>query len=151
MGRSRKPGDAAKLIGPDPHDVHEIVFAKRVDGTVPGQTFLNSCPETVRDRFRAIAIAVAAAPPYRHSGGGYWEAMHGDMKGFHEVRIDGPKRTHYRFFCLVDSRAKGAKKPYLVIVDGRSKAFRTTISKSDYRAVRAIGKECLLCNPRRLA
>jgi hypothetical protein len=31
---------------------------------------------------RAALVAVAAAPPKRFAGGGYWEAMKGDMTGW---------------------------------------------------------------------
>lgn len=48
----------------------------------------------------AVLHAVAEAPPPAYSGGGYWEAMHDDMSGYFEVRMDGPSRTHYRLFCL---------------------------------------------------
>ena len=30
----------------------------------------------------AVLIAVAGAPPKKFAGGGYWEAMHGDMTGW---------------------------------------------------------------------
>jgi hypothetical protein len=45
---------------------------------------------------KAVLMAVAAAPPPAFSGGGKWEAMHGDMSGFFEIRVDGPQRHHYR-------------------------------------------------------
>ncbi|CCH73168.1 hypothetical protein BN11_240004 [Nostocoides australiense Ben110] len=45
---------------------------------------------------RAALIAVASAPPKRFAGGGYWEAMKGEMTGWFEVRVDGPGRHHYR-------------------------------------------------------
>lgn len=70
------------------------------------------------------------------------------MSGWFEVRIDGPKRHHYRLFCLLDYEAKGQDKPLLVVVDGRDKPFRTTLSDSDYSAVRAMGEEYLGRNPR---
>jgi len=50
----------------------------------------------------AVLIAVASAAPKRFSGGGYWEAMKGRMAGWFEVRVDGPKRHHYRLFCRLD-------------------------------------------------
>ncbi|HJX54944.1 MAG TPA: hypothetical protein VJ801_19445 [Polyangia bacterium] len=50
----------------------------------------------------AVVKAVADAPPPAFSGGGKWEAMHGDMSGFYEVRVDGPKRRHYRLFCILE-------------------------------------------------
>ena len=50
-------------------------------------------------------MAVAAAPPPAFSGGGKWEAMHGEMSGFFEVRVDGPQRHHYRLFCVLERTA----------------------------------------------
>ena len=54
--------------------------------TVPGREFLESCPEKVRAMVLAVVKAVADAPPPMFSGGGKWEAMHDEMKGFYEVR-----------------------------------------------------------------
>lgn len=99
-------GEIEKITRPSSNDPHEIVFFQRhidddYDESTPGQEFLNNiCPEKVRRTFRAVLIEVAKAPPKRFAGGGYWEAMHGDMSGWFEVRVDGPKRTHYRLFCL---------------------------------------------------
>ncbi len=100
---------------------------------------------------RAVLIAVAAAPPKRFAGGGYWEAMRGDMAGWFEVRVDGPKRTHYRLFCLLDYEAQGVDRPLLVVVDGRSKPFRTVLDERDYRAVRALGDEYRARQPRSIS
>lgn len=124
---------------------------------IPGRDFLSSCPAGVRAKFRAVLVAVASAPPYRFAGGGYWEAMHGDMRGWFEVRADGPKpdggkgRHHYRLYCLLDYDARDAGKPLLVVVAGLGKPFRTTISAQDYAEVRALGREYLARNPRSLA
>ncbi len=87
----------------------------------------------------------------RFAGGGYWEAMHGDMTGWFEIRVDGPERTHYRLFYLLDYDAKEIAKPLLVVVDGRSKPFRTTLADADYVVVRALGAEYGARNPRSLA
>jgi hypothetical protein len=104
----------------------------------PGREFLrNVCPPVVRAKLTAVLNAVAAAPPKRFAGGGAWEAMHGDMTGWFEVRKDGPGRRHYRLFCLLDYEAAGHDKPLLVIIDGRAKPFRTELSPADYAAVRA--------------
>jgi len=98
---------------------------------------------------RAVLVAVASAPPKRFAGGGYWEAMHGEMSGWFEVRVDGPpNRTHYRLFCLLDYEAQGVDKPLLVVVDGRAKGFRTTLSPRDYEAIRTLGQEYLSRQPR---
>ncbi|MFJ8842818.1 hypothetical protein ACIRFF_07935 [Streptomyces cyaneofuscatus] len=96
----------------------------------------------------AVLTAVAAAPPKRFAGGGYWEAMKGDMAGWFEVRVDGPERRHYRLFCLLDYEAEGNKKPLLVVVAGLDKPFRTVLSDADYQRVRGLGQEYRSRNPR---
>ena len=66
-------------------------FQRHVDDdaaqTVPGRDFLERCP--VAARMAAVLRAVAEAPPNAFAGGGYWEAMHGTMAGYYEVRVDG--------------------------------------------------------------
>lgn len=64
---------------------------------------------------------------------------------------DGPGRHHYRLFCLLDYEAHGVGKPLLVIIDGRDKAFKTTLHPKDYAEVRALGDEYLKRNPRSIA
>lgn len=61
------------------------------------------------------------------------------------------KRHHCGLFCLLDYEARGQDKPLLVVVDGKDKPFRTTLSDSDYMAVRAMGEEYLRRNPRSIA
>ncbi len=100
---------------------------------------------------RAALGAVASAPPKRFDGGGYWQAMKGDMTGWFELRVDGPGRRHYRLFRLLDYDAQRFDKPLLVVVDGRDKPFRTTLSNADYAAVRRLGDEYRSRNPRSLA
>jgi hypothetical protein len=152
------------VIGTRPRreDPHEIVYFKRdVDDdpaeAVPAREFLLACPPGVRAKFAAIVVAVATAPPFRFAGGGYWEAMHGDMAGWFEVRVDGPKpaggkgRHHYRLYCLLDYEAKDADKPLLVIVTGLDKPSRTRLSPADYAGVRRLGQEYLGRNPRSVA
>jgi hypothetical protein len=102
---------------------------------------------------KAVLMAVAAAPPPAFSGGGKWEAMHGDMTGFFEVRIDGPKRHHYRLFCVLerDGAKIGLGGPSVVIIDGREKQFQTMLSRSDYERVRMLGNEYRRRIPRSVA
>lgn len=143
----------------DPHDV--VFFRRHVEDdhaeTIPGREFLATCPTSVRAKFAAVLVAVATAPPSRFSGGGYWEAMHGEMSGYFEVRLDGPKpaggrgRHHYRLYCLLDYEAKEVEKPLLVIIAGLDKPYRTTLASTDYDTVRDLGEEYLCRNPRSIA
>lgn len=138
---------------PSPDDAHDIVYFVRhvrddPEQAAPGRDAMRSWPASVRAKANAVLIAVATAPPKRFAGGGYWEAMKGGMSGWFEVRIDGPRRHHYRLFCLLDYEAKGHDKPLLVVVDGRDKPFRTKLSDADYAGVRSMGAEYLRRNPR---
>ncbi len=100
---------------------------------------------------RAVLTQVAAAPPKRFAGGGYWEAMRGDMTGWFEVRVDGPRRHHYRLFCRLDYEAMGLPRPLLRVICGEDKPFRSLLSDADYQHVRDLGAEYLKRNPRSLA
>lgn len=125
--------------------------------SIPGRVFLQACPVKVRAKFAAVLAAVAAAPPHRFAGGGYWEAMHGEMAGWFEVRLDGPKprggkgKHHYRLYCLLDYEAKDVDRPMLVVVTGLDKPVGTTVSARDYAAVRKLGSEYRARNPRSIA
>jgi hypothetical protein len=151
---AKKKTPPAMRTGPSSDDAHHIVYFQRHHDddpgeATPGRDFLrNVCPGTIRMRMAAVLAAVAAAPPKRFAGGGLWEAMHGDMTGWFEVRCDGPGRHHYRLFCLLDYDAHGVDKPLLVVVDGRDKPFRSELKDSDYAAVRALGDEYRRRNPR---
>jgi hypothetical protein len=76
--------------------------------------------------------------------------MKEEMTGWFEVRVDGPKRHHYRLLCLLDYDAHNTDrtKPLLVVVTGLDKPFRTTLTKADYAAVRRLGAEYHSRNPR---
>jgi hypothetical protein len=81
----------------------DIVFYKAADESVPTDDFLDACPVKVRAQLLAVLDAVAEAPPPRFSGGGRWEAMHGDMGGYYEVRSQSPKRKQFRLFCILEN------------------------------------------------
>jgi hypothetical protein len=72
------------------------------------------------------------------------------MSGIFELRVDGPDRQHYRLFCLLDSKADGAQKPYLVVIHGLDKKFKTKFSPSQYGDIRQLADEYLGANPRSL-
>jgi hypothetical protein len=128
---------------------YDIALYVDEDGGRPIESFLDSCPDAVENRVSAVAIAVAEAPPHQFAGGGMWEAMHGEMKGWHEIRVDH-RRTHYRVFCLLDTRAQG-RGPLLVLVDGRRKPRGTTLSPREYAAIRSMGQRYWSMQPRPLA
>lgn len=136
--------------GPKPTDAHDVTYYVDEDGDAPGRDYLNSVPPKIAARLRAVVAAVAAAPPIRFSGGGLWEAMHADMTGWFEVRVNGPGRMHYRLYCLLDYAAQGVDKPLLVIVDGRTKPFGTTLTAGEYAAVRVLGDRYWQTQPRPL-
>jgi hypothetical protein len=137
--------------------VHDIVYFQRhpeddPSQTIPGRKFIQeTCPSSVRRKMNAVLIEVAAAPPHRFAGGGYWEAMHGAMAGWYEVRIDGPNRHHYRLSCLLDYDALNADAPLLTVICGLDKPFRTQVSQADYARVLQLGTEYLGRNPRSIA
>jgi hypothetical protein len=155
-GRPRKPATTPRATvrtGPSADDAHDVVFFRRhkdddPSESEPGRVLLNNCPTKVRATMRVVLAEVAAAPPKRFAGGGYWEAMKGDMVGWFEVRVDGPGRHHYRLFCKLDYSTKGVDKPLLVVIDGRDKPFRTELAAREYLAVRRMGEEYLARNPR---
>jgi hypothetical protein len=117
---------------------------------VPARDFLLACPEKVRAMMLAVVNAVAEAPPPQFSGGGKWEAMHDEMGGYYEIRVDGPKRHHYRLFCLLerDGGSVGLGGPSLVLICGKDKPFRTVLSAREYGEVRRLGSEYLARRPR---
>lgn len=117
---------------------------------VPARDFLDRCPVAVAAKLIAVVKAVADAPPPTFSGGGKWEAMHGNMNGFYEVRADGPKRRHFRLFCLLerDGARVGLGGPSLVLVTGKDKPFQTALSAAEYADVRRLGREFLARSPR---
>ena len=133
---------------------HIHFFKRHVESdslqSVPAHDFLDRCPASVAAKLAAVVKAVADAPPPAFSGGGKWEAMHGDMNGFYEVRVDGPKRHHYRLFCVLEREGAqvGLDGPSLVLITGKDKAFQTVLSEAEYAEVRSLGREYLSRNPR---
>jgi hypothetical protein len=132
-----------------------IVSCRARDGSVPAEAFLNSCPLKVE---ATILEAVRQAPPPQFSGGGKWEAMHGSMGGYYEIRVTGPARAQYRLFCRLENgtaeelAARGFQEPQIAVITGMCKPFRTVFSDREYRTnVRALGDEYLATLPRRIA
>jgi hypothetical protein len=86
----------------------DTIFYATAEGSAPGADFLDGCPAKVRGTILAVLDAVAAAPPPSFSGGGKWEAMHGNMGGYYEIRVTGPGREQFRLFCLLENADKRA-------------------------------------------
>jgi hypothetical protein len=111
--------------------VWDIIFYETATGDVPAAAFLDTCPPNVRGTVLAVLDAVAAAPPPSFSGGGKWEAMHGSMGGYYEVRVTGPGREQFRLFCALENadqdelRRRGLARPAIAAITGMRKPHRT--------------------------
>lgn len=134
-----------------------IVYYKTSDEKVPALEFLDECAGTLDAQFTAVLDAVAAAPPPQFSGGGKWEAMHGVMSGFYEIRLSGPRREQFRLFCLLENGTedelarRGLQRPAIAVITGMRKPWRTAFSERDYRRVRELGTEHRQNYPRSIA
>jgi hypothetical protein len=134
----------------------DVIFYATAEGSVPGADFLDDCPAKVRGTILAVLDAVAAAPPPAFSGGGKWEAMHGDMGGYYEIRVTGPGREQFRLFCMLENAdertltARGLRGPAITVITGMHKKIGTVFSDLDYAKVRRLGSEHLERTPRRI-
>ena len=102
--------------------------------------------------------AVRAAPPPAFSGGGKWEAMHGSMGGYYEIRVTGPGRRHYRLFCILDNGSadelaeRGFAAPQIVVINGMVKPNASLFTDGEYeKHVRRLGDRYLATLPRPIA
>lgn len=107
-------------------------FQREEDRTVPAMDFLEGLPPKVAAEIHAVLDAVAASPPPAFSGGGKWEAMHGEMAGLYEVRVQGGGANH-RLFCVLDRDARDLGGPSIICIDGLSKPRRSAAAPRDYR------------------
>src|SRR6266568_7515270 len=124
MARPSRP--RRRGLAREPWRIH---FFEEMSGMVPAQDFFDDvCPAPVTTRMLAVLTAVAEAPPPAFSGGGLWEAMHGDLVGLHEVRIRHGQQN-YRLFCLLDSGA-GLGGPSIVCLSGLTKPLRSGAAKA---------------------
>jgi hypothetical protein len=134
-----------------------VAYYLAAGGSTPALDFLDGCPLVIQARFASVLDAVAAAPPPRFSGGGLWEAMHGAMSGWYEIRLTGPRREQFRLFCLLESGTtkelakRGLRRPAIAVVTGMRKPWRTTFSEREYHDVRVLGEDHRQAFPRRLA
>jgi hypothetical protein len=101
---------------------------------VPARDFMDGLPTKVFAEMVAVLDAVAEAPPPAFSGGGKWEAMHGDMAGLYEVRVRGGRMNH-RLFCVLERDANDLAGSSIVVIGGLSKPKRSAANPKDYRWV----------------
>jgi hypothetical protein len=136
-----------------------VVYYKGPDGSVPAEKFLDSCPSKIEARLLAVLESVRAAPPPAFSGGGMWEAMHGSMNGYYEIRVSGPGRVQYRLFCILDNaetkeelERRGFSDPQITVINGMSKPVGELFTDGEYRKqVRDLGDDYRARFPRRIA
>ncbi len=135
-----------------------IAYYQAPDASVPAGDFLVSCPNKVAANILAVLEAVRAAPPPAFSGGGKWEAMHGMMAGYYEIRGTGPGRLHYRLFCRLENgtpdelNALGFDRPQIVVINGMVKKNAELFTDAEYkRNVRDLGDDYLSRTPRPVA
>jgi hypothetical protein len=135
-----------------------IVYYARPDGSVPAEEFLDECPRKVEATILAVLEAVRKAPPPAFSGGGKWEAMHGEMGGYYEIRVIGPGRRHYRLYCRLDNGSdeelaeRGFDGPQVAVISGLVKKNATLFTDAQYKKhVRDLGDDYLSKTPRPIA
>jgi Txe/YoeB family toxin of Txe-Axe toxin-antitoxin module len=135
-----------------------VVYYRAENGRVPAEEFLENLPSKVAARFDVVLDSVRRAPPPQFSGGGFWEAMHGTMNGYYEIRITGPGRMQHRLFCILDNadreglERRGFDGPQIAVINGLSKKSGERFSDAEYkRAVRHLGDDYLKSIPRSVA
>lgn len=137
-------------------DGWDVIYYRTTDGRCPADEFLDSCPVKVSAQLVAVLDDVAGAPPPRYSGGGRWEAMHGAMRGFYEVRAQGPQREQFRLFCVLENGTaqelarRGLSRPAIAVITGLRKPWMTAFSERDYESVRRLGVDHRAQFPRRI-
>lgn len=126
----------AAAPGPDPWLIHFFQRSSEddEDETVPALAFFEAVPAKVSAEINAVLDAVAEAPPPAFSGGGKWEAMHGDMAGFYEVRVQGGGKNH-RVLCLLVRDATDLGGSSIVCLGGLSKPRRQAADPKDYKRI----------------
>ena len=127
------------------HEPWRIHFFQRhsdedASALVPAIEFLASVPTNTAAEIHAILDAVAKAPPPAFSGGGKWEAMHGEMAGIYEVRVTSRGANH-RLFCLLVRTAEQVSEPSIVCLGGLTKPVRSPAQPRDYALIRQYAAE----------
>lgn len=106
----------------------------------PTAAFLDSLPDKVAAEIQAVLEAVADAPPPSFSGGGKWEAMHDEMAGLYEIRVQGAGANH-RLFCLLERNADDLGGSCIICLGGLTKPVRSPADPRDYRRIKQYAAE----------
>jgi hypothetical protein len=127
---------------PDPWLIHFFRRDPQDDpaGSTPTIDFLDALPDKVAAEIQAVLEAVADSPPPAFSGGGKWEAMHDEMAGLYEVRVQGGGANH-RLFCLLERNADDLGGPSIVCLGGLTKPVRSAASARDYKQIKQYADE----------
>jgi hypothetical protein len=134
----------------------DVLYYVTPDGGCPAEEFLDACPSKVAAQLIAVLDDVAEAPPPRFSGGGRWETVRGRMKGFLEIRAQGPRREQFRLFCVLENGTaeelarRGLSRPAIAVITGLRKPWRTAFRVEDYETVRQMGNQYRSLFPRRI-
>lgn len=99
---------------------------------IPAYRFLKSLPVNVRMQLLGILDAVRTVGPDQWADRHSHCPMKGELAELHEVR-DKQGETLYRLFVLWQRKERR-----VVIVDGRKKPNKTTLSKREYEAVKSL-------------
>lgn len=134
------------------------MYYEAADGSVPADAYLSACPAKIAAGLLAVLAAVRESPPPKFSGGGQWEAMHGTMGGYFEIRKKGPGKLHYRLFCVLDNgsaeelKQRGFRQPQIAVLNGLTKPNGETFSDAEYKKhVRELGDRYRATLPRPIA
>jgi hypothetical protein len=132
-------GEVALIVTIDrPLSAADFASIAAVVGEIE-RKFLDRLSDKITAEIQAVLEAVAVAPPPSFSGGGKWEAMHDEMAGIYEVRVQSRGANH-GLFWLLERNATDLGGP-AIILGGLSKPVRSAASARDYRRIRQYADE----------
>jgi len=119
----------------------EFLSDQTVNPDIDPVKMAKSMPDSSAKKLNSVLKAVAQAPPHKFRGGGYWEAMHGQMRGIYEVRIQGKDGNLFRFFCVVTKDASSMEKitVFAALKKRKNEKFKDTDYKKVIRAAKLAG------------
>lgn len=113
-----------------------FVGCPNVPESICPEHVIKSMDDSTAAKLNAVLLAVAEGPPHKFRGGGYWEAMHGEMSGFHEIRILGKRNRLFRVICLSKRNLNTQEQIVVLAILQKSKGEK--ISTREYAKVKEI-------------